>query len=61
MSIGVKLAKEGTPFFNISEEHIQLMHKGAKHYHISFSFNDCVQICVILYSNLTPGYQKSKV
>ena len=43
-----------TPFFNISEEHIQLMQNGANQWFMSFSSNDRVQICDSLYTNLTP-------
>ena len=46
--------KRGTPFSNISEEHIQLMHNGANHWLISFRSNDRIQICDSLYTSLIP-------
>ena len=46
--------KSVTPFFNISEQHIQLVHNGVNHWLLSFSSKDHVQICDVLYTNLTP-------
>ena len=46
--------KRVAPFFNISEEHFQFMHKSANHWLISFRSNDRIQICDSLYTNLTP-------
>ena len=40
--------KAGIPFFNISEEHIQIIHNGANH-----CSNDRVQMCDSLIMNLT--------
>ena len=54
VSIGVALTKEGIPFFNMSEEYIQLMRNSANHWLMSFSSNDLVHICDNLYINLTP-------
>ena len=46
--------KRGIPFFNISEEHIQLMHNGSNQWLTLFSSNDRVRICDGFYTNLTP-------
>ena len=46
--------KRVTPFFNISEEHFQFMHKSPNHWLISFRSNDRIQIYDSLYTNLTP-------
>ena len=54
VSIGVALTKEEIPFFNMSEEYIQLMRNSANHWLMSFSSNDLVHICDNLYINLTP-------
>ena len=48
----LKWKQKGTPFFNISEDHIQLKHKGTHHWLMSFSSNDRVQICDSLFTNL---------
>lgn len=37
--------KRGIPFFNTSEEHIQLKQNGANHWLMSFSSSNPVQIC----------------
>ena len=47
--------KRGTPFFNVSEDHIQLKHNGANHWLMPFRTNDRVQICDDSYMNLTLG------
>lgn len=47
------MAKEGDPFFSISEDQIQLMHNGENHWLMSFSSNNRVQICNSLCKNLT--------
>lgn len=47
------MAKEGDPFFSISEDQIQLMHNGENHWLMSFSSNSRVQICNSLCKNLT--------
>ena len=46
--------KSGTPFFKITEEHIQLIHNGANHWPTLFNSNDRVQISDSLYMDLTP-------
>ena len=45
--------KKGIPFFNISEEHIQLMQNGSNQCLTPFSSNDRVRICDGFYANLT--------
>ena len=51
---GLNCQKRGIPFFNIGEEHIQLMHNGSNQWLTLFSSNDRVRICDGFYTNLTP-------
>ena len=45
--------KRGTPFFEVGEEHIQLMHDGVKRWLLSFNSNGRVQVCDSRHTNLT--------
>ena len=45
--------KRVTLFFEVGEEHIQLMHDCVNHWLLSFNSNGRVQICNSLHTNLT--------
>ena len=44
--------RRGTPFHNLREDHIQLMHDGINHWLLLFNSNGRVQVCNSLYETL---------
>ena len=44
--------RRGTPYHNVREEHIQLMHDGINHWLLSFNSHGRVQVCDVFTKRL---------